>query len=283
MNEQNILQQDAKEAFRKCGTCSQTFAFLLNQAYENPKKHEEIAADPLAGGIVNQGHQCGMLWGATLGVGNEAFRRHQYQDDAVAIAVTASQHIVQSFIDRTNTVNCKEIIGCDLSSVFGLVKFMVKTMVKGMNNSQCFNLAEDWAPEAIEAGSVGLEDTKIQLDHPPMSCSAEVVRKLGGTEEEMVMASGFAGGLGLSGNACGAVAAAIWFKTLKWTMEHPGTNPPMFNNPMAKKILKAFREETNGEMLCSEITGKQFENINDHSKFMHCGGCEQLINVLVEN
>jgi len=42
-----------------------------------------------------------------------------------------------------------------------------------------------------------------------MSCASEVVRRMGGRDEERVMVSGFAGGLGLSGNGRGALSAAI--------------------------------------------------------------------------
>ncbi len=274
--------QDAKAVFRKCGTCSQTFAHLMNREYGHPKKEEELALDPLAGGIMNQGHQCGMLWGAALAVGAEAFRRHDDRDEAIAIAVTATQHIIESFVNRTNTVNCKEIIGYDLSTVFGLVKFMLKTMAKGMNNSQCFNLAEDWAPEAIQAGKEGLSEEQIHLIQTPKSCASEVVQRMGATDEEMTMVAGFAGGLGLSGNACGALSAAIWLKTLRWCREHPGKRPPMFNNPVAKKMVKAFREETNSEMLCHKITGKHFTSINDHAEYIHGQGCAKLMDVLAQ-
>ncbi len=274
--------QDAKAVFSKCGTCSRTFAHLLNRAYGHPKETAEIAMNPLAGGIANQGHQCGMLWGAAMAVGAEAFRRNKDQEKAIALAVTATQHIVESFVNRTNTVNCKEIIGCDLSSVFGLVKFMLKAMAKGVNDSQCFNLAEDWAPEAIQAGTEGLAEKPIQLNHKPVSCASEVVRRMGGTDEEMVMVAGFAGGLGLSGEACGALSAAIWMKTLKWCRANPGKTPPMFNNPIAKVTLKAFRAATDSEMLCHKITGKHFETIDDHSEYINCGGCDKLMNVLVQ-
>ena len=275
-----MAELQAKEVFRKCGTCSQTFAHILNREFGHPMEEAERAIDPLAGGISNQGHQCGMLWGASMGIGEEAFRRHPNQDDAIATAVTASQHIVESFVNRSQTVNCREIIGTDLSSVFGLVKFMVKTLSTGMDNSQCFNLAEQWAPEAIQAGKEGLAAEPIELKHQPVSCASEVVKRMGGTEEEMAMVAGFAGGLGLSGNACGALSAAIWMKTLHWVREHPGKTPPFMRNPITKKLIKAFQEATDSEMLCREITGKQFETIDDHAAYVHAGGCEELKEML---
>lgn len=272
--------QNPKEVFRKCGTCSQTFAHLLNREFDHPNLEEERALDPLAGGISNEGHQCGMLWGATLAVGKEAYRRHPDQEKAIATAVTATQHIVNSFINRTSTVNCREITGYDLNSVFGMVSFMLKTLATGMNNSPCFNLAEQWAPEAIQAGNEGLAAEPIHLKYQPLSCAAEVVRHMGGTDEEMVAVSGFAGGLGLSGKACGALSAAIWLKTLRWCREHPGKNPPMFRNKFVKELIKTFKELTHSEMLCRDIAGQAFHTIDDHSAYIASGGCERLINTL---
>jgi hypothetical protein len=272
--------KDAKALFRECGTCSQTFAHLLNREFGYEYVDEERATDPLAGGIVNHGHQCGMLWGTILATGAEAFRRKVDVNSAVAQTITASQQIIESFLNRTKTVNCREIIGYDLSNVFGLVGYMIKTMAKGINNSQCFKMAEDWAPEAIVAGKHGLEDQHIEISETPMSCSAEVVRMMGGTEKEAVMASGFAGGLGLSGNACGALAAAIWYKSLLWCRENPGKTPPLFGNTEAKKLIANFTTETRGEMMCSNITKQKFKSINEHSHYMRNGGCEIIIDVL---
>ena len=282
MDKEKSYPKDTKEVFRKCGTCSQTFGHLLNRQFGHPKEAEERALDPLAGGIMNHGHQCGMLWGAALAIGAEAFRRHENQEEAIAVAVTATQHIIESFEAMSNTVNCREITGYNLKSVFGLVRFMLKSTLTGMNNSPCFNLAEQWAPEAIESGTKGLSEEMIELAHQPVSCASEVAKRMGANDEEMAMVAGFAGGLGLSGNACGALSAAIWMKTLAWCKENPGKTPPYLNNPTGKKLLKDFQEVTGQEMLCSKITKKRFETIDDHSAFIHYGGCKKIIEVLTQ-
>ncbi|MFD0860920.1 C-GCAxxG-C-C family (seleno)protein [Sungkyunkwania multivorans] len=280
MNDTSI--NDTKKVFKQCGTCSQTFGHLLNREFGYPKEAEVRALDNLAGGIMNTGHQCGMLWGSALAIGAESYRRNNDLDKATAIAVTATQQIIESFYDRSKTISCREITGCDLNSVFGMMKFMLKITLKGMKNSQCFNLAEQWAPEAIETAKDGLTE-KIELNHKPLSCASEVVRKMGGSEEEIAMVAGFAGGLGLSGNACGALSAAIWMKTLAWCREHPGKNPPYFNNPHAKEALKAFEDATDSKFLCTEISGHSFETIDDHSRFIKNGGCSELIEALVHS
>ena len=210
--------QDAKSVFRKCGTCSQTFAHILNCEFGHPKELEEIAL----GGVLNLGHQCGMLWGTTLAIGAESYRMHKDSEKAIAICILATQHIIDSFLKQTKTINCKEITGYDLSNVIGLVKFTLTTLLKGINNSPCFNLAEQWAPEAIQSAAEGLLQEPTHLTKRPVSCASKVLKRMGASDEEMIMVSGFAGGLGLSGKACGALSAAIWMRTLDWCRKNPG-------------------------------------------------------------
>ncbi|MGD2033608.1 MAG: C-GCAxxG-C-C family protein [Bacteroidales bacterium] len=96
------------------------------------------------------------------------------------------------------------------------------------------------------------------------------------------MVAGFAGGLGLSGNACGALSAAIWMKLLAWCRKHPGKSPPYFNNREAKKTMNAFYQATDSKILCHEICGQCFSSLNDHSDFIKNGGCAELINALAQ-
>lgn len=285
VNEMNASiknQNDAKEIFKKCGTCSRTFAHILNREFGHVKEHEERALNPLAGGIMNLGYQCGMLWGAALAVGAESFRRHKDSEKAIAIAVTATQDIIESFVKQSGATDCKDIIGYDLTSIIGMTKFMLKVTLQGMKNSHCFNLAEQWAPKAVEVATESLSvDAKIIKK--PMSCASEVVHRMGGSDEEAIMVAGYAGGLGLSGNACGALSAAIWKKMLDWCWENPDKNPPFFNNKTAKKLLKVFNEETDNKMLCSDICGLKFESLEDHTEYLKNGGCRTLIKVLANS
>lgn len=273
-------KNDAKEIFSQCKTCSRTFAHILNREFGYIKEEEESALNPLAGGIMNLGHQCGMLWGATLAIGTESYRKYKDIDKATAIAISATQDIIESFIARTSTTNCKDIIGYDLTSVFGMAKFMLKVTLQGMNNSHCFNLAEQWAPEALQVASKALSEPNNVQTNTTISCASEVVRKMGGTDEERVMVAGFAGGLGLSGNACGALSAAIWKKMLDWCRENPNKEPPFYNNKTAKQLVKDFHKVTANEIQCSIICGRQFKSLEEHTNYIKNGGCEKLINTI---
>ncbi len=276
MKDTEKVKLNPRKVFWECGACSHAMFHLLNHEFEHPKTDEEKASDLLAGGIAQKGQQCGMLWGSALAVGAEAYRRYEDKDIAKASAMTATQYLLESFAKRARSVNCNEIAKVDWGNKFDLAFFVAKTFLQGIIFSPCFNLMARWSPEAIQAANEGL-DVKQSQGHSSVNCASEVVKKMGATDEEATMVAGFAGGLGLSGNACGALAAAIWYRMLEWSKKHPGQTPPMFKNPDAAKLLEAFNLQTGSEMMCHKICGKYFSSLEEHSDFVKSGGCANLI------
>ena len=74
-----------KRLFLKLGSCSRTLGYIINREFDELKENEERALDPLAGGIIRQGYQCGMLWGSTLAAGAEAYRRTENEGQSIAL------------------------------------------------------------------------------------------------------------------------------------------------------------------------------------------------------
>jgi hypothetical protein len=262
-----------KRTFLKQGTCSRTFFHILNREYGHPKPTHEHAVDPLAGGIAQHGYQCGMLWGATLGAGTESFRRFKNPDVAVGMAIKATQKIHHSFVEHAKTPNCSEITDTDWQKKFSILKFMLRGKMV-----TCFRLAGKWAPSALKAAEEGLSSGQTDLPTKPMSCASETLRRMGATDEEMVMVAGFSGGLALSGNACGALAAAIWKNTHERVKNQ--TYKYALADPEIEKILKSFYAVTNYELECSRICGRKFASVAEHSEFMGNGGCEKIMKAL---
>ena len=95
------------------------------------------------------------------------------------------------------------------------------------------------------------------------------------------MVAGFAGGLGLSGNGCGALSAAIWMTVLEKVKKQNWK--PSFSDPVMEKLLNQFYEATDYEMLCGKISGQSFKTLEDHTEFIKNGGCGRLINKLTDN
>ncbi len=279
----STMTNDTKEVFRKKGACSHTLFFLLNREFGSSNEVGEKASNMLAGGLLNRGCQCGMLWGASLAAGSEASRRFETIELATAQAITATQQLLRSFCDRTTSVNCKDVTGYDLSNGIGMTMYIVKTFLGGVSNSTCFNLAEKWVPDAIDTARQSLSSSKPEFSLKPISCASEVAGRMGANREEMISVAGFAGGLGLSGEGCGALAAAVWMKMMAWCKDNPGKSPPYFNNKITKSILKTFYKETGSEIVCSKICGRKFCTLDEHTEFIQNGGCEKLIDTLAQS
>ena len=266
--------KDTRWVFLKKGTCSRTMFYILDREYENPLEQLERAADPLAGGTMQHGHQCGLIQGATMAIGAEAHRRENDQGKRIALAVKATQELAISFKEKAGSLDCFDITESNFQRRSGFAKYMLSGKFLG-----CFRLADQWAPEAIKKAETGLQKNGQDLSAESMSCASELVKMAGGSEQEMTIAAGFAGGLALSGKGCGALSIAIWMATKKY--EELNGNAP-YPNPASKKVLERFLEATDYEFLCENICGKKFDSLDDHSKFVQNGGCKDLLNTLNE-
>jgi len=186
-----------------------------------------------------------MLWGASMGVGAEAFRRYDNIDKAIGVTIKATQHVMESFKKRTDTIECYDITNCDWSSKMSMAKhFLTGRFLV------CFTLAEEWAPEAIDSAEEGLAKD-WDLPKECISCASEVAKKMGASDEEMVMVAGFAGGLGLSGNACGALSTAIWMKSLDRCRKSEKSS---YKDPNSDGYFEKFYTATDYEIQCDKIT-----------------------------
>ena len=264
-------KKETKKAVMTLGCAGALFS-ALNKEFDHPRETEEKASILLCGGLLQTGHQCGMLWGSTLAAGAEAFRKAKNKDKAIGLAIETSRNLLKSYANRTGTNNCKDVTQCDFSKPLGLVKYLVtgKTIT-------CRRLAASWAPEAMHVAKNELVNRSNGIPKKCKSCASEVAKKMGASDEEVVLVSGFAGGVGLSGNACGALGAAIYMKMLDWFRNHPGKTPSYFKNPEAEKVMHVFNDVTHSKILCSEICEKRFNTLAEHTEFIEKGGCSKLI------
>jgi len=245
---------------------------VLDRAFGHPLKLEERASIPFAGGIVRQGYQCVMLWGAALAAGAQAYRLHGPGPQAETAAMIAAQRLVESFRARNNNINCLEITETNWQKKWQVVKLMIKGGPIG-----CVRMAVRYAPEAYSEINAALSEIHIEAPSPPVSCSAMLAQKMGVSDMHTVMAAGFAGGIGLCGGACGALGAAIWIIGMNDPKEG-GFNK--MNNPKVSDAIDRFLKSADYKFECSEIVGRRFENIGDHAGYLRDGGCSEIIEVL---
>ena len=259
--------------FFKVGTCSETLCNVLDRAYANPLLNEEHASMTLAGGIMQNGYQCGMVWGATLAAGAQAYRLHGSGPKAEMAAVLAAQNVISSFRERYNTIDCFEITDTDWRKKSNMIKFMLKGGPIG-----CFKMAGKYSPVAYKEVNSALADEPIEVPDSPISCAGLLAKKMGASEMHQTMAAGFAGGIGLSGGGCGALGAAIWILAMKSSEGEDGKVD--YKDPKLLSQIDDFMPLADYEMECADITGRKFSDVHDHAAYLHDGGCAKLIDDL---
>ncbi len=230
---------------------------------------------PFAGGIMQHGYQCGMIWGATFAAGAQTYRLLGPGPQAETKAILAAQRLVESFRASNNNINCLEITDIDKSS--STMQMITYFLIKG-GTIGCMRMAAKYAQVAFSDINTALSDKLVEVPPPPVSCAAMLAQKMGQSDMHTVMAAGFAGGIGLCGGACGALGAAIWILGMNSNQE--GNDKIDFNNPKALAVIEKFFKCADFEFECSEIVGRKFENIGDHAAYLRDGGCSKIIEVL---
>jgi hypothetical protein len=249
---------------------------VVDRSFDQPLQLEETASMSLAGGLMGNGYQCGMLWGGALAAGAQAFRLYGAGAQAQTEAVIASQKLVEAFNVRAKDINCAEITELEWKkpSKGQLVKFFAKGGPLG-----CFRLAGDYGQIAFDTINHTLGEKHIDAPALPTSCTAILAQKMGVSEMHVVMAAGLAGGIGLSGGACGALGAAIWLKGVHTLKSGGALN---FRLDASTEEIEKFLASADYEFECAKIIGKKFENVADHAEYLRGGGCAKIIDALAE-
>ncbi len=245
---------------------------VVDSSFGHPLELEEKATMQLAGGIMNQGYQCGMLWGASLAAGAEAFRLHGPGGKAETEAIIASQRLARSLHQKHNNINCLEITEINLKSKLGILKLFLKG-----GPVKCTRMIAGYAPVAFNDIKTGIDENPGETSSSSVSCAAVLAQKAGLSEMHQVMTAGFAGGIGLSGSGCGALGAAIWILCMKSVRE--GLSNKDINSKV-NALIDKFIKTANFELECSEIVGRKFESIEDHAAYLSDRGCSKIIDML---
>lgn len=222
------------------------------------------------------GYQCGMIWGATLAAGAQAYRRFGSGPKAEVAAIVAAQRLVEAFRTGNKHINCLEITELDKSST--ALQMIIYYIVKG-GTIGCMRRAARYAPVALREIEIAMAEDQTVPPTRSVSCAAQVARKMGADDQQTVMAAGFAGGIGLCGGACGALGAAVWMLAMGSSKKQDGKVE--FKDSRAQAAIERFIKTTGCKFECTEIVGRKFKDIEDHASHVSGGGCEDIIEVLV--
>jgi hypothetical protein len=253
---------------------------VVDRSFDHALKREEHAAMPLAGGIMGNGYQCGMLWGAALAAGARAYQLFGPGPQAEAEALVAGQRLVAAFRARNKHINCLEITEMSMKSS-SRRRFLVQLsryFLKG-GPILCFSMTAGYAPVALDEINTAYSEKHSAAPASPVSCAAMLAHKLGASDMHAVMAAGLAGGIGLSGGACGALGAALWIMGMNNSQEGV-ENTKSLSFPGAEEAVERFLQSADFEFECSKIVGRKFENADDHASYVRAGGCSKIIETL---
>ncbi len=242
---------------------------MVDRAYGFPLEREERASAPLAGGIIRNGYQCGFVWGATLAAGAEAYRRSGAGSRTEALAIAAAERIVSSFRDQNGAIDCFDLTETDFGSSAQIWKYLLKGKPVG-----CFRMGARYAPVAKAAIDAALAPGGVDVAEPPVSCSALLARRIGASDAHQAMVAGFAGGIGLSGGACGALGAAVWLAAVA---RDDGFKAAEVR---AAPVVERFLVASGRRFECAEIVGRTFESAAEHAAYLRQGGCGKLVDAL---
>jgi hypothetical protein len=252
---------------------------VVDDSFGEPLKTEESASLALAGGLMQQGYQCGIVWGAALAAGAQAHRLLGPGPQPEAQAIIVTQRLVDSFRARFNDINCLEITELDWrpSSSNKLGEQALKFLRKG-GPILCLRMTARFTQEAFRDLSSAYPGDAGDVPSSPVSCAAMLAQKMGMSGRHPVMVAGLAGGIGLSGGACGALGAAIWIMGMQSLNQ--GAGQIGYDSPTALAAVDRFLECTDYEFECSEIVGRKFTDVADHACYLREGGCSEIIEAL---
>jgi hypothetical protein len=243
-------------------------------------ENEELASAPFMGGLMNNGYQCGLLWGAALAAGAQAYRDYGPGEQAEVEAILVTRKLLTHFRERNkNQINCYEISEMHFkgsNETRQILKFLLKGGPIG-----CLGMAAGYTQQAYSEIYAAQPDQYQEKISPPISCAAMLVESSGYAGLHPVMAAGLAGGIGLSGGACGALGAAIWLIGLN-QIESGGNKMLWISEDFQSRANNAVEQfiQIADDFECAAIVGREFEDVPDHAAFLADGGCAEIIEML---
>lgn len=285
-----LNKRSIKKEFLDRFSCSEAMLTILNNAEGKTHKIYEEAADPLNGGfLAEMDGLCGVLWGGVLASGIRASERISDPVKAADKAMEAAKAIFETYRTSGDPEDCSDITKLHQ---WNLMKFMT-----GGNMEICQGHMIEFAPRFHNKINEVLQ-TSSTKEKKERNCAMEAyeraVKALGLKEyTDPVIVAGFAGGIAMTGNVCGALAATIYALAIKYFVERNKPKHSKFRSTLQgmnigngwikpmQVVSSSFRSDVKGKK-CSEITGRTFKSSEELTKFLNDGNCDSIFDKLEE-
>ncbi|MCL6449835.1 MAG: C-GCAxxG-C-C family protein [Acetobacteraceae bacterium] len=112
----------AGQKFEEGYNCAESVLMALDRAWG-------LGVDPsagtgLGGGLGREGHACGALTGGVIALSLSARAADLSRREARRQTIARASALVRWFRERAGAAECREIVGCDLSSPQGMARFI---------------------------------------------------------------------------------------------------------------------------------------------------------------
>jgi C_GCAxxG_C_C family probable redox protein len=127
--------QRSRELFQSGFFCAESVLQAIAESQGIQSNLIPRIATGFCSGISRTGGMCGAVSGAIMGIGLVAGR--DSSAESVEPAYTLVQKIIRAFEEQYGSVNCRQLIGCDLATEAGQQYFMENNLMES-----CLQYAE---------------------------------------------------------------------------------------------------------------------------------------------
>ena len=288
-----ISRELAKNWWLRCVACSEASMTTQMRGLGLDEPAYEQAIHPFSGGFMHLGHACGLLTGAVLAAGFAARSRFDDEGTRSGAALHAAIQLARAYPEVAGSADCRDITGVSLASLGGRLRY-----VQRGNSRLCGRLHLKWAPAAQRLIDTALTEFGARGSAGP--CANCAVRTMRGLESstrikqgDAVLLAGFAGGIGLLGNVCGALTAGVFAMSADEQLgREQGNRDSRIRGSLEELAGASYRGAATrlrrgfvgqfGSELCVDIVGRRFQDAADHAAFIQQGGCENVTNFVAD-
>lgn len=141
----NNKPEQAVERFEQTFSCSQAVFSVYAPEFGIGMETALKIAGAFGGGMARMGETCGAVTGAFMAIGLKYGKTIAEDEPAKEKTYQIVLEFVKRFKSRNNSIVCKELTGCDMSSPEGLKAFKEKNLLK----THCTRFVRD-AVEIVE-------------------------------------------------------------------------------------------------------------------------------------
>lgn len=285
---QAVSRDMAKYWWLRCVGCAEASVTTQMRGLQLEEPAYEQALHSLSGGFMHLGHVCGLLTGAVVAAGFVARARFDDDDTRAGATLYAAIQLARAYPELSGSVNCREITEVPLTTLVQRLRYLQAGKAR-----LCGHLHLKWAPQAHELIDRALTEFGARrLPREHTNCAVRTLEKLvsstGMNQEDSVLLAGLAGGVGLLGNVCGALAAGVYAMSVSHYLEQPGKRRDSRMRGSLEELagtryrgaatrLRTEFVDRYGSELCVQIAQRGFQVAEGHSAFIQQGGCHEVI------